>query len=170
MAAEALDALAAYLASMAPILSRSFPASRPTRRAGEPCSASSRGKRRETCPLRGLVTWPDASVGRFGAAFREINRWGTIEHRRLGGDAVHGTLLKRAAIAGITAEGGERLSSHGLRAGFVSEAYMAGARDEQGTASRVILIGTAMLTPRIECRAQRITSVPINESIERQPI
>jgi integrase len=26
---------------------------------------------------------------------------------------------------------GERLSPHGLRAGFVTEAYMAGARDEQ---------------------------------------
>lgn len=40
-------------------------------------------------------------------------------------------LRKRASAARITVEGGERLSPHGLRAGFVTEAYMAGARDEQ---------------------------------------
>ena len=91
----------------------------------------SRGKRRETCPVRALETWLDASACKFGPVFRKIDRWGTIEHRCLGGDAVRDILLKRAAAAGITAEGGERLSPHGLRAGFVTEAYMAGARDEQ---------------------------------------
>ena len=40
-------------------------------------------------------------------------------------------LRRRAAAAGLTVTGGERLSPHGLRAGFVTEAYMAGARDEQ---------------------------------------
>ncbi len=38
---------------------------------------------------------------------------------------------KRAAAAGLTVSGLERLSPHGLRAGFVTEAYKAGARDEQ---------------------------------------
>ena len=90
-----------------------------------------RGKRRETCPVRALEEWLDASDCRYGPVFRKVDRWGNIEHRRLGGDAVRDILLRRAAAARITVEGGERLSPHGLRAGFVTEAYMAGARDEQ---------------------------------------
>ncbi|MGG5890526.1 tyrosine-type recombinase/integrase [Falsiroseomonas sp. HC035] len=90
-----------------------------------------RGKRPETCPVRALEAWLEISDCRYGPVFRKIDRWGTIEHRALGGDAVRDILLKRAAAARITAEGGERLSPHGLRAGFVTEAYMAGARDEQ---------------------------------------
>ncbi len=39
--------------------------------------------------------------------------------------------MTRAAAAKLTVPGGERLSPHGLRAGFVTEAYQAGARDEQ---------------------------------------
>ena len=90
-----------------------------------------RGKRPETCPVRALEAWLAASDCRYGPVFRKIDRWGTIEHRALGGDAVRDILLKRAAAARITVDGGERLSPHGLRAGFVTEAYMAGARDEQ---------------------------------------
>jgi len=40
-------------------------------------------------------------------------------------------LLSRAKTAKLTVHGSERLSPHGLRAGFVTEAYLAGARDEQ---------------------------------------
>lgn len=90
-----------------------------------------RGKRHETCPVRALEAWLAASDCKFGPVFRKIDRWGTIEHRALGGDAVREILRKRALAARITVEGGERLSPHGLRAGFVTEAYMAGARDEQ---------------------------------------
>jgi len=90
-----------------------------------------RGKRRDTCPVRALEAWLEASECRFGPVFRKIDRWGTVEHRALGGDAVRSILRQRAATAGITVTGGERLSPHGLRAGFVTEAYMAGARDEQ---------------------------------------
>jgi integrase len=90
-----------------------------------------RGKRPETCPVRALEAWLEASDCRYGPVFRKIDRWGTIEHRALGGDAVRDILRKRAAAARLTVEGGERLSPHGLRAGFVTEAYMAGARDEQ---------------------------------------
>jgi integrase len=90
-----------------------------------------RGKRRETCPVRALEAWLDVSDCRYGPVFRKVDRWGNIEHRRLGGDAVRDILLRRAAAARISVEGGERLSPHGLRAGFVTEAYMAGARDEQ---------------------------------------
>ncbi len=91
----------------------------------------SRGKRRETCPVRTLEAWLEASACRYGPVFRKVDRWGTVEHRRLGADAVREILLRRAATARLTVTGGERLSPHGLRAGFVTEAYMAGARDEQ---------------------------------------
>ena len=56
---------------------------------------------------------------------------GHVERDRLGPDAVRRILAKRAGQAGVVASAGERLSPHGLRAGFVTEAYMAGARDEQ---------------------------------------
>jgi integrase len=91
----------------------------------------SRGKRRETCPVRALETWLAASDCRYGPVFRKVDRWGNIEHRRLGSDAVRAILLRRAAQAGLKVPASERLSPHGLRAGFVTEAYMAGARDEQ---------------------------------------
>lgn len=91
----------------------------------------SRGKHRSTCPVRALEAWLSASSCRFGPVFRKIDRWGTVEHRALGGDAVRSILRRRAAAAGLAVTGGERLSPHGLRAGFVTEAYMAGARDEQ---------------------------------------
>ncbi len=90
-----------------------------------------RGRRAETCPVRALEVWLDASACRFGPVFRKVDRWGNIEHRRLGGDAVREILLRRARLAGLTVDAGERLSPHGLRAGFVTEAYIAGARDEQ---------------------------------------
>jgi integrase len=91
----------------------------------------SRGKRRETCPVRALEDWLDASGCKFGPVFRKVDRWGNVEHRRLGGDAVRDVLLRRAAQAKLTVHGSKRLSPHGLRAGFVTEAYLAGARDEQ---------------------------------------
>lgn len=90
-----------------------------------------RGKRPETCPVRAIEGWLEASACQYGPVFRRIDRWGNIEHRRLSGDAVRQILLKRAAAAGLKPEVGERLSPHGLRAGFVTEAYIAGARDEQ---------------------------------------
>ncbi|MFC7478244.1 tyrosine-type recombinase/integrase [Dankookia sp. GCM10030260] len=91
----------------------------------------SRGKRRETCPVRALEAWLTASRCQFGPVFRKVDRWGTIEHARLGGDAVRDILLSRAKAAKLVVHGSERLSPHGLRAGFVTEAYLAGARDEQ---------------------------------------
>ncbi len=91
----------------------------------------SRGKRRETCPIRALEAWLEASRCTFGPVFRKVDRWGNIEHARLGSDAVRDILLRRAGQAKLTVHGSERLSPHGLRAGFVTEAYLAGARDEQ---------------------------------------
>ena len=90
-----------------------------------------RGKRNETCPVRTLETWLEQSATRYGPVFRKVDQWGNVEDTRLGADAVRRILLKRAAAARLTVHATERLSPHGLRAGFVTEAYMAGARDEQ---------------------------------------
>jgi hypothetical protein len=40
-------------------------------------------------------------------------------------------LRRRAALANSTVHESERLSPHGLRAGFITEAYLRGALDEQ---------------------------------------
>jgi len=90
-----------------------------------------RGRNRATCPVRALEAWLAESDCRFGPVFRKVDLWGNIEHRRLHPDAVRQILRRRAAAAGLEVPPGERLSPHGLRAGFVTEAYLAGARDEE---------------------------------------
>ncbi len=90
-----------------------------------------RGRRPQTCPIRALEAWLTASDTRYGPVFRRVDQWGNIDHGRLVPEAVWQILRRRASQAGLTAASGERLSPHGLRAGFVTEAYMAGARDEQ---------------------------------------
>ena len=81
--------------------------------------------------MRALEAWLETFRCQYGPVFRKVDRWGSIEHTRLGGDAVRDILRRRAAEAKLTVHGSERLSPHGLRAGFVTEAYLAGARDEQ---------------------------------------
>lgn len=93
-----------------------------------------RGRRPETCPVRALEAWmalscPDRSIAQ--PIFRKITRWGGIEPRGLAPAAMRDILLRRAEAAGIKVPTSERLSPHGLRAGFITEAYHAGARDEQ---------------------------------------
>lgn len=90
-----------------------------------------RGLHRETCPVRALEAWLDQSDCKFGPVFRKVTMWGQVEHAALHPDAVRQILRKRAAAAGLMVGEGERLSPHGLRAGFVTEAYRAGARDEE---------------------------------------
>jgi integrase len=90
-----------------------------------------RGGKPETCPVRALEAWLEASGCRFGPVFRKVNRWGDVEPAALHPDAVRQILRRRAAQAGLTVSGLERLSPHGLRAGFITEAYRQGARDEE---------------------------------------
>ncbi|GAN80408.1 site-specific integrase [Acidocella aminolytica] len=89
-----------------------------------------RGLKRETCPVRAIEEWLRLSECDMGPVFRRIDRWGGLDMQALHPDAVRRILLRRAAIAHITMSGSERLSPHGLRAGFITEAYQAGARDE----------------------------------------
>ena len=82
-----------------------------------------RGGKPKTCPVRALEAWLEASACRFGPVFRKVNRWGDIEPAALHPDAVRQILRRRAAQAGLTVSGLERLLPHGLRAGFITEAY-----------------------------------------------
>ncbi|WP_376100587.1 hypothetical protein ACE7GA_00185 [Roseomonas sp. CCTCC AB2023176] len=81
--------------------------------------------------MRAVETWCETADIRFGPVFTKVDRWGRIGHDRLSPDAVRQVLLRRAGMAKLKADAGERLSPHGLRAGFVTEAYVAGARDEE---------------------------------------
>jgi integrase len=89
------------------------------------------GAKRETCPVRAMEAWLRLSGTAFGPVFRKVSMWQTVENRGLHPDAVRQILQRRAELAGLVVSGRERLSPHGLRAGFITEAYRAGARDEE---------------------------------------
>jgi site-specific recombinase XerD len=88
------------------------------------------GTHPETCPVAAMDAWLQLSCC-DGPVFRKVSSWQTVEQRALCPDAVRQILLRRAELAGLAVSGRERLSPHGLRAGFITEAYRAGARDEE---------------------------------------
>lgn len=88
------------------------------------------GSNPETCPVAALRGWLDAAGFTAGPVFRKIRADGSIMEASLHPTSVGRILQKRAAEAGLTINPGERLSAHGLRAGFITETYRAGARDE----------------------------------------
>jgi hypothetical protein len=51
---------------------------------------------RAVCPVQALRDWLDTSETQFGPVFRKIDRWGTLEHHRLGTDAIRRILARRA--------------------------------------------------------------------------
>jgi integrase len=81
--------------------------------------------------VRALEAWLRAAGIRFGPAFRRVTRHGTVEPGRLSAEAVRLVLKKRVAMAGIKGTALEPITPHGLRAGFVTQSYLAGARDEE---------------------------------------
>lgn len=83
-----------------------------------------------TCPVRALEVWLQRSGIAYGAVFPRMTAAGTIE-TRLTGNGVWQILRRRAKQAGLEVPEGERLSPHGMRAGFITEAYLNGALDEQ---------------------------------------
>jgi integrase len=89
-----------------------------------------RGRYAETCPVRAFEAWQAVATRKAGPLFRRISSAGRIGHAALHPDAVRWILLRRAGMAGITTEGFERLSTHALRVGFITEAYGKGGRDE----------------------------------------
>jgi site-specific recombinase XerC len=52
------------------------------------------------CPVQALRDWLRASDTRFGPVFRKIDRWGNVEHRRLGADAIRLVLARRISRRG----------------------------------------------------------------------
>jgi hypothetical protein len=54
------------------------------------------GLDRAACPVQALRDWLETSETRFGPVFRKIDRWGTLEHHRLGTDAIRRILARRA--------------------------------------------------------------------------
>ena len=84
----------------------------------------------ETCPVRALEQWLAHARIRRGAVFRGVTAGGKLGER-LSADGVRHILLSRAKLAKLTVHASERLSPHGLRAGFITEAYLAAAPDEQ---------------------------------------
>jgi integrase len=89
-----------------------------------------RGSKPETCPVRAMEIWLRRAGIAYGPVFPRLIAAGTNEGR-LTGNGVWKILRRRAALAGLTVDDGERLSPHGMRAGFITEAYLNGALDEQ---------------------------------------
>ena len=48
-----------------------------------------------SCPVRALEEWLRSSDTVFGPVFRKVDRWGNVEHGRLGPDAWHRILARR---------------------------------------------------------------------------
>ena len=55
---------------------------------------------RDACPVQALKDWLATSETSFGPVFRKIDRWGNIEHRRLGTDALRRILMRRTLRRG----------------------------------------------------------------------
>jgi integrase len=90
-----------------------------------------KGSAADTCPVKAVEAWLKTSDCEHGLVFRGVDARGVIDCRALHPDAVRQILIKRAGLAGLVLPAGERLSPHGLRAGFITQAYINGARDEQ---------------------------------------
>ncbi len=89
-----------------------------------------RGRHAGTCPVRALDGWQAVARRKAGPLFRRISTADRIGEAALHPDAVRRILAYRAGLAGLQAEGFERLSAHALRVGFITEAYAQGVRDE----------------------------------------
>jgi integrase len=89
-----------------------------------------RGLNPLSCPVRAVETWLRRARIEYGAVFRRVTAAGTMEDR-LSPQGIWKILRRRAEMAKLTVDENERLSPHGLRAGFITEAYLRGALDEQ---------------------------------------
>lgn len=89
-----------------------------------------RGTNPETCPVAALESWLQASDCVAGPVFRMVRVDGSVIPRALHPASVGTILRRRASEAGLTVGPREGLSAHGLRAGFITQAYRNGARDD----------------------------------------
>ncbi len=65
------------------------------REGGDRLCVVAREQLADPCPVRALEEWLRVSDTRFGPVFRKIDRWGNLEYRRLGTDAVRRILARR---------------------------------------------------------------------------
>jgi integrase len=82
------------------------------------------GSRLETCPVRALRAWLDASGVDAGPLFRGVR--GGVSSSRLTGAMVAIIAKRRAAAIGLDPS---RLAGHSLRAGFATSAALAGVTE-----------------------------------------
>lgn len=85
----------------------------------------------ETCPVLALRDWLAASGIRVGPVFRKVDHWGNVCPSRLSNDGVRQIVMRLGKAANAIVPEGDHLSAHGLRAGFMTEAYRAGVGDEE---------------------------------------
>ncbi|MGU3467107.1 site-specific integrase [Methylobacterium sp. C33D] len=88
------------------------------------------GRTPASCPVAALRRWLQAAPA-DGHVFRAVRADGTVMDDGLHPDSVGRIVQKRAAEAGLVAGPRERISAHGFRAGFITEAYKRGSRDEE---------------------------------------
>lgn len=91
------------------------------------------GSHRETCPVRSLQAWLDASDITEGPLFRAINRHGQMQPGALSDKAVALIVKRWAEAAGLDPS---QYAGHSLRAGLATAAAQA------GVAERVIMAQT----------------------------
>ena len=80
------------------------------------------------CPVSALTKWCETAAIKSGAVFCSIKKGSNISVKALSELSVNHILKKRASEAGI--KHAEKFSSHSLRRGFTTYAYLAGARIE----------------------------------------
>jgi integrase len=74
-------------------------------------------------PVEALKTWLAAARIEAGPVFRGIDRWGNLDGKALSAQTINAIVKKRAGLAGI--EPG-KVSAHGLRSGYLTEAARKG--------------------------------------------
>ena len=80
--------------------------------------------------MRALEDWLHASDTKFGPVFRKIDRWGTIENRRLGTDAIRRILARPHPAATASHPGHGMTRSAAANATAASDALLAWLRDQ----------------------------------------
>jgi site-specific recombinase XerD len=80
------------------------------------------------CAVRALKMWVETADINSGAVFREIKKGNVIMTKSLSALSVNHILVRRALLGEVS--DAEKLSSHSLRRGFTTHAYIAGAKIE----------------------------------------
>lgn len=86
------------------------------------------GRDPRTCPVGAVRAWLAAAGISSGPIFRSVNRHGQAQDGRLSDKAVALVVQRRAGAAALDSS---KFSGHSLRAGFATQAALAGAPDRQ---------------------------------------